>query len=60
MSSRGRAAPGANAFFAGMTKVAARVVVKGGCLSSPKLGTNVGHLFSNAVIEQQGNTIVKD
>jgi hypothetical protein len=28
-------------------------------VSSPGVGANVGHLFSNAVNEEQGNTIVK-
>jgi hypothetical protein len=27
-------------------------------MSSPEVGTNVGHLFSNAVSQEQGNTIV--
>jgi hypothetical protein len=27
-------------------------------VSSPKVGANVGHLFSNVVIQEQGNTIV--
>jgi hypothetical protein len=28
-------------------------------VSSPEVGVNVGHLFSNAVNQEQGNTIVK-
>jgi hypothetical protein len=61
MSSGARATPGAIAFFGGMTKVVARAPgVEGGRLSSPEVGTNVGHLFSNAVNQEQGNTIVKD
>jgi hypothetical protein len=28
-------------------------------VSSPTVGTNVGHLFSNVVNQEQGNTIVK-
>jgi hypothetical protein len=28
-------------------------------VSSPEVGTNVGHLFSNTVNQEQGNTIVK-
>jgi hypothetical protein len=28
-------------------------------VSSPEVGANVGHLFSNAVNQEQGNTIVK-
>jgi hypothetical protein len=27
-------------------------------VSSPEVGANVGHLFSNAVNQEQGNTIV--
>jgi hypothetical protein len=42
MSNGAMAAPGAIAFFGGMTKVIARVVVEGGRLSSP-VGANVGH-----------------
>jgi hypothetical protein len=33
---------------------------EGGRLSSPEVGTNVGHLFSNDVNQEQGNTNVKD
>jgi hypothetical protein len=29
-------------------------------VSSPEVGANVGHLFSNVVNQEQGNTIVKD
>jgi hypothetical protein len=43
-----------------MTKVCASDVVEGGRLSSPEVGANVGHLFSNVVNKEQGNTIVKD
>jgi hypothetical protein len=60
MSSGARAAPGAIAFFGGMTKVIARAVIKGGRLSSPEVGANFGHSFSNVVNQEQGNTIVKD
>jgi hypothetical protein len=60
MSSCLRAAPGAIAFFRGMTKVVARAVAISGRLSSPEVGANVVHLFSNAVNEEQGNTIVND
>jgi hypothetical protein len=60
MSSGARAAPGAIAFFGGMTKIVVRVPgVEGDRLSSPEVGTNVGHLFSNVVDQEQGNTIVK-
>jgi hypothetical protein len=27
-------------------------------MSSPEVGANVGHMFSNAVSQEQGNTIV--
>jgi hypothetical protein len=27
-------------------------------VSSPEVGANVGHLFSNAIYQEQGNTIV--
>jgi hypothetical protein len=43
-----------------MMKVVARAVVESGRLSSPKVGANVGHLFSNIVNQEQGKTIVKD
>jgi hypothetical protein len=43
-----------------MTKVVVRVLlVEGGCLSSPEVGANVGHLFLIAVNQEQGNTFVK-
>jgi hypothetical protein len=29
-------------------------------VSSPEVGANVGHLFSNATNQEQGNTIVND
>jgi hypothetical protein len=61
MSSGARAASSDIAFFGGMTKVVAQAPsVEGGRLSSPEVGANVGHLFSNAVNQEQGNTIVKD
>jgi hypothetical protein len=31
---------------------------EGGRSSSPEVGSNVGHLFSNVVGQEQGNTIV--
>jgi hypothetical protein len=34
------------------------MLVEGGRLSSPEVGANVGHLFSNVVGQEQGNTIV--
>jgi hypothetical protein len=34
------------------------MLAEGGRLSSPEVGANVGHLFSNAVNQEQGNTIV--
>ena len=60
MSSGVRTALGTIAFFGGMTKVVARAVVEGGRLSSPEVGANVGHSFSNSVNQEEGNTIVKD
>jgi hypothetical protein len=35
------------------------MLAEGGRLSSSEVGANVGHLFSNAVNQEQGNTIVK-
>jgi hypothetical protein len=47
------------AFFSGMAKVVVRVlVVEGGRSSSPEVGANVVHLFSTAVNQEQGNTLV--
>jgi hypothetical protein len=44
-----------------MTKVVVRVPgVEGGRLSSPEVGANVDHLFSNVVNQEQGNMIFKD
>jgi hypothetical protein len=44
-----------------MSKVVARAPgVEGGRLSSPEVGAIVGHLFSNVVNQEQGNTLVKD
>jgi hypothetical protein len=34
------------------------MLAEGGRLSSPEVGANVGHLFSNVVGQEQGNTIV--
>jgi hypothetical protein len=34
------------------------MLAEGGRLSSQKMGANVGHLFSNATDQEQGNTIV--
>jgi hypothetical protein len=47
VSSGCRAAPGAAVFFGGMTKVDALPKVVE--VSTPEVGTNVGHLFSNAI-----------
>ena len=59
MSSGARAAPSVTAFVGGMAKVVVQVlVVEGGRLSSPEVGTNVGHLFSIAMNQKQGNTFV--
>jgi hypothetical protein len=55
VSSGCRAAPGTVVFFGGMVKVN---VAEGGRLSSPEVGANVDHLFSNVVDQEQGNTIV--
>jgi hypothetical protein len=55
--SRGcKAAPGTVAFFGGISKMddLPKVVE----VSSPEVGTNIGHLFSNAINQEQGNTIV--
>ena len=61
MSSGARAASSDIAFFGGMTKVVARTPgVEGGRLSPPEVGANVGHLFSNSMNQEQGNTIDKD
>jgi hypothetical protein len=48
--------PGTIAFFGGMSKVDALPKVVE--VSSPEVGANVGHLFSNAINQEQGNTIV--
>jgi hypothetical protein len=59
MSSGARVAPSATAFFSGMAKAVARVlVVEGGRSSSPEVGANVGHLFSTTVNQEQGNTFL--
>jgi hypothetical protein len=34
------------------------MLAEGGRLSSLKVGANVGHLFSNVVDQEQGNTVV--
>jgi hypothetical protein len=34
------------------------MLAEGGRMISPAVGTNVGHLFSNAINQEQGNTIV--
>jgi hypothetical protein len=61
MSNSARATPGTISFFGGMAKVAVQVLgVEGGRLSSLEVGTNVVHLFSNAVNQGQGSIIVKD
>jgi hypothetical protein len=36
------------------------MLAEGGHLGSPEVGANVGHLFSNAMDQEQGNTIIKD
>jgi hypothetical protein len=56
VSSGCRVAPSAVAFFGGMSKV--DVLPKVVEVSSTEVGANVGHLFSNAVSQEQGNIIV--
>jgi hypothetical protein len=51
-----RAAPGTVAFFGDMSKMDALLKVVE--VSSPEVGTDVGLLFSNAICQEQGNTIV--
>ena len=58
MSSGCRVALSTVAFFCGMSKVNALPKVVE--VSSPEVGANVGHSFSNVVDQEQGNTIVKD
>jgi hypothetical protein len=58
VSSGCSAAPGTAVFFGGMTKVDALPKVVE--VSTPEVGANVGHLFSNAMNQEQGNTIVND
>jgi hypothetical protein len=36
------------------------MLAEGGHSGSSEVGANVGHLFSNAMNQEQGNTIVKD
>jgi hypothetical protein len=56
VSSGCRAAPGTVVFFGGMLKIDDRSkVVK---VRSPEVGANVGYLFSDAIDQEQGNTIV--
>jgi hypothetical protein len=52
------AAPGAAVFFGGMTKVDALPKVVE--VSTLEVGANVGYLFSNAIDQEQGNTIVNE
>jgi hypothetical protein len=56
VSSGCRAARGTIVFFGGMSKIddCLKVVEA----SSPEVGANVGHSFSNAIDQEQGNTIV--
>jgi hypothetical protein len=58
VSSACNAAPGAAIFFGGMTKVDALTKVVE--VSTPEVGANVGHLSSNAIGQEQGNTIVNE
>jgi hypothetical protein len=36
------------------------MLAEGGRWSSPEVGANVGHLFSDVVDQEQDNTIIKD
>jgi hypothetical protein len=56
VSSGCSAAPSIVVFFGGMTKVDALPKVVE--LSTLEVRANVGHLFSNATDQEQGNTIV--
>jgi hypothetical protein len=56
VSSGCRATPSPVVFFGGMTKV--NMLAEGDRLSSPEVGANVVHLFSNVVDQEQGNTTV--
>jgi hypothetical protein len=56
VSSGCRATLGTVAFFGGMSKMDALPKVVE--VSSPEVGTNVVHLFSNAINQEQGNAIV--
>jgi hypothetical protein len=56
VSSGCSAAPSTAVFFGGMTKVDALPKVVE--VSTPKVGANVGHFFSNAIDQEQDNTIV--
>jgi hypothetical protein len=49
-------APGAAVFFDGMTKVDALPKVVE--VSTSEVGADVGHLFSNDIDQEQGNTFV--
>jgi hypothetical protein len=57
VSSGCSAAPDTVAFFGDMSKM--DVLPKVVEVSSPEVGANVGYLFSNAISQEQGNTIVK-
>jgi hypothetical protein len=56
VSSACSAAPGATVLFGGMSKVDALLKVVE--VSTPEVGANVGYLSSNAIDQEQGNTIV--
>jgi hypothetical protein len=58
VSSGCSASPGDVVFFGGMTKVDSLPKVVE--VSTLEVDTNVGHLFSNAMDQEQGNTIVND
>jgi hypothetical protein len=56
VSSGCTSAPGTVVFFGGMSKIDDLLKVME--VSSPEVGANVGHSFSNAIDQEQGNTIV--
>jgi hypothetical protein len=58
VSSGCSAAPVTIVFFGGMMMVVALPKIVE--VSTPEVGANVGHLFSNAIDQEQGNTIVND
>jgi hypothetical protein len=43
-----------------MALIPCEVIISVVEVSSPEVDANVGHLFSNVVNQEQGNTIIKD